>query len=320
MKELLESGVLAEIVTGVLAAIITSAITIATFRKQNKLQYITAERKAWREEIRDIAKKIKKSNERNIATVLVDLKVRINAYGLASSNNDHEKDKHIWEVIESIEKVQWEKLTFEQKQIEKEELEKNKNLLINYLSILLKQDWERAKREVNGDWLNLISYGAVFMSLICYLMGFLLWLKKGQVSFGDIVSLVILVGIYTIMVWGVFFVLPKKSFIEDFMNKAVESRKEKKIKKALGIELLTGILYIIFSFGGMFLLIVCYQLFGINFKNNLEILAFTLLYVLFASFFFGCKWHELFKKNELRNEYNEAINACKDMQKNADYK
>ncbi len=131
--------------------------------------------------------------------------------------------------------------------------------------------------------------------------------------------MVILVGIFTIMVVYVLFVLPMKSFIEDFMNKAVEYREKKEIKKAVGIELLTGILYSLFSLGGIYCLISCYQVFGIDYKKNLEILVVTLLYALFAIFFVGCKWHELFTKNELRNEYNEAINACKDAFENTDF-
>jgi len=123
----------------VIAGLVGAVITYMNNRKNHNLQYITGERKEWREEIRNISEEIVASEIINIKHPLTRLKVRINAYG-RHSNRWWGEDSHIWEVIYRLEKPD--------NQIE---FERDKSLLIEFLSLLLKQDWERSKREVAGD-------------------------------------------------------------------------------------------------------------------------------------------------------------------------
>lgn len=63
--------------------------------------YITNERKAWRSDIRRIAEEIEAATGyEDIRKPLVELKVRINAYG--KNTDDVKKDSHIWKVIERL--------------------------------------------------------------------------------------------------------------------------------------------------------------------------------------------------------------------------
>lgn len=80
--------------------------------------------------------------------VLVKLKTRINAYGYTDSKNDGNigEDSHIWEKIKQIENC------------DEKDYERLRNQLIIFLSLLLKADWERAKKEVRGDVMDALTF------------------------------------------------------------------------------------------------------------------------------------------------------------------
>ena len=120
-----------------IATIISAGISYITFRKSSSLTYVTQERKEWREAIRRIAEELEKCSYEKRKKVLVQLKTRINAYGLNSKNELN--DVHIWKQIQKIEACK------------EEEYDDLKNQLILYLSLLLKYDWERSKKEVHGE-------------------------------------------------------------------------------------------------------------------------------------------------------------------------
>lgn len=68
----------------------------------------------------------------------MQLEVNINSYGKALED-DYEKDSHIWREIEELKRID-----------KKKEFNVHKELLIYYLSLMLKEDWERSKQEVKG--------------------------------------------------------------------------------------------------------------------------------------------------------------------------
>lgn len=125
------------------ATVIGAGISYLTFRNSSKLTYITQERKEWRAEIRKIAEKLEECPYENRKQVLVKLKTRINAYGKFENRPNNEgnplKDAHIWDCIQMIETCP------------KEKYDELRELLIELLSLLLKDDWERAKQEVTGE-------------------------------------------------------------------------------------------------------------------------------------------------------------------------
>lgn len=120
-----------------IATIISAGISYITFRKSSSLTYVTQERKEWREAIRRITEELEHCPYKKRKKVLVQLKTRINAYGLNST--EVLEDEHIWRQIRKLEACK------------EKEYDDLKNQLILYLSLLLKYDWERSKKEVHGE-------------------------------------------------------------------------------------------------------------------------------------------------------------------------
>ena len=141
--------IIAVIGSSVIAAIISSLFTLLVSSKQAKLEYITKERARWREEIRTIAVEVEEckiKHRDNVGNVMAKLKVRINAYGMNENSTD-ENDRYLWKRIEIIEGLYGR--VGEKNFIDWEKLEEELDGLIDDLSMLLKDDWERSKREVS---------------------------------------------------------------------------------------------------------------------------------------------------------------------------
>lgn len=181
LKLILTSTVIATIVSGLFA--------FYQNYRSNKLSKITDERKAWRDDIRMISKNIMTyTNEHKLEKEITKLKVKINAYGNSTFYDEKESemisgkpnlfqkikrksqkrkqdvlqtkyyinDSHIWKQIHLLENNNYD--------------EKDKRKLIDYLSFLLKYDWERAKSEILIDkqmiysrWIFAISYILVLL-------------------------------------------------------------------------------------------------------------------------------------------------------------
>lgn len=112
--------------------LVTSIFNLTQGFHKDKIDNIIKERKSWREKIRAIASNLEKARSYyEIRGYLAELKVRLNAYGIGLKDNNDVKyykiDAHIWRIIENIEK-------------NKNSLNENKKLLIEYLSLLLKHD------------------------------------------------------------------------------------------------------------------------------------------------------------------------------------
>lgn len=144
----------------VISAIISGVIGIYTSSRNNKLEYITKERSEWREEIRLCAEELWDVSYQKTRKICDRLKVRINAFGKRVSNR-YSDDSHIWEVIGEIEKDKCDMHRLHQLQ----------SVLQEYLSLLLKWDWERSKREVQGEKLRCIKYIMWVISIIIYAVG-----------------------------------------------------------------------------------------------------------------------------------------------------
>ena len=136
--------------SSVLVGIITSIVTFVNNRKNNNLKYITEDRREWRKEIKKIVDDLSVFKFREKEAVLARVKVRINPYG--KDAEDILNDGHIWCIIRKIENATTKKEC-------KEDVEK----LIFCLSLLLKYDWERTKKEVQG---NLDRFGLFIVLLI----------------------------------------------------------------------------------------------------------------------------------------------------------
>ena len=111
------------------------------------------------------------------------LKVRINAFGNNGVSSYLKDDVHIWELINEIE---------EKKPCPKV-LKLQQELLIQYLSLLLKSDWERSKKEVMGDIYKLLSRICYISSACVAVLPYFFLKKIVQQELGYINAVVILI-------------------------------------------------------------------------------------------------------------------------------
>lgn len=139
--------------SALIAAIVTGIVMYITSQKNNRLQYITGERKLWRDRIRKIAVDLEGSSYKKTVNILTELEMNINAYGNYSTVEDYFLDGHIWKEIKEI----------KDKKISGNELHIRQQKIVEYLAALLKYDWERSKKEIRGDYMQCIS---IFMYII----------------------------------------------------------------------------------------------------------------------------------------------------------
>lgn len=181
--------------SAVISAVISGCVAVLNFRRQNNLQYITGERKEWREEIRKIAQGLHGASYKETLELLVRLKVRINAFGNKGIKTSYMYDAHIWKVIAEI----------EEEKCSKELLQLKQKQLIEYLALLLKFDWERSKKEVQGNIQSIIGWGLCIMSAIY--MGIMLVFENEDINVNSVVGDIVLhisviAGLY-LVVYGV---------------------------------------------------------------------------------------------------------------------
>ena len=162
--------------SAVISAVISGCVAVLNFKRQNNQQYITGERIVWREEIRTIAQELNGASYKETLDALVRLKMRINAFGNKEKDNLYMYDAHIWKVIAEI----------EEKKCSKKLLRLKQKQLIEYLALLLKFDWERSKKEVQGNIRSIIGWGLCIMSAIY--MGIILVLENEDINVNSVVG------------------------------------------------------------------------------------------------------------------------------------
>lgn len=165
--------------SSVIAAFITAIFAFIKSDKQGRLEHITSERKNWRESMRSIMEEIQGASYQETLNCMVKLKVRINAYGSNYSDN-YMDDAHIWRLIKKIEKMDCNNTN---------ELHKYQNQMIEYISLLLKYDWERSKREVKGDKLSAVSFGFFMFSIVYFI--FTISINMEEVTTEKVVGMIV---------------------------------------------------------------------------------------------------------------------------------
>lgn len=141
-----------------ISTVITIIFNTLTSKKKESIENITKERKTWRDQLRVIAKSIEESkNSNQLKIAISELKVRINAYGIA--NNLIFSDSHLWQIINDIESHII---------LSDQDFEKSKSILVNQISCLLKYDWERSKAEIIGNKQTKIVIISLILSFSFY--------------------------------------------------------------------------------------------------------------------------------------------------------
>lgn len=150
----------------VVAAAVTAIIGIFGILYQLKSKNVTEQRKLWRDQIRDIIVALEgKEPDNSEGKTIAKLMSRINSYGYALRNENKfdtdaiMKDAHIWKLIDVSEK----------KVIDKD-------MLMLYLCLLLKQDWERCKIENENSTLYFFL-GLSFSIAVCLFFLVTKWLS-----------------------------------------------------------------------------------------------------------------------------------------------
>ncbi len=213
----------------VVAALILSAFSWFQSNKKNSLERITDERKNWRIDMRDYAEQFRNEDDFNhCLKILANIKLRINAFGIVDYSN-YSCDGHIWEFIDNFESSQGKT---------REEQLKIKNRVIESISCLLKFDWERTKREIQGNGYKIVSIvtGIVTASItivVAFVSDF------SPLKFG----IQILLCLIVILLLSVTFLHNISIFDEQI---EIDPRKTKKIQVFLRVKLSAILMNIIF--------------------------------------------------------------------------
>ncbi|EGO6511214.1 hypothetical protein G7640_001587, partial [Enterococcus faecalis] len=269
----------------VIATIITTGFNFYKAKKEFRLKRITEERANWRREIKDIADILSQTEDSQKIRLAMDrLKVRINVFGYLNSKKVEESydeysfynDSYIWDSIKDFEKTGY----FGEEQ---------KNILLVKLSLLLKYDWEKSKKEVLGEKIifKLIPWFIVYYSAIIFV---LIYGLKFDIEkfFSNTENLLKQEGssLYTlIFLFAPFFIL-MLSEVEILDSSQSKSKIIKYIKKIFNACSIIGVVVLVMLFPGMYLLSLIY-LYGIKVSFDLFMLLLLSYIPTIAIFIWG---------------------------------
>ena len=269
----------------VIATIITTGFNFYKAKKEFRLKRITEERANWRREIKDIADILSQTEDSQKIRLAMDrLKVRINVFGYLNSKKVEESydeysfynDSYIWDTIKDFEKTGY----FGEEQ---------KNILLVKLSLLLKYDWEKSKKEVLGEKIifKLIPWFIVYYSAIIFV---LIYGLKFDIEkfFSNTENLLKQEGssLYTlIFLFAPFFIL-MLSEVEILDSSQSKSKIIKYIKKIFNACSIIGVVVLVMLFPGMYLLSLIY-LYGIKVSFDLFMLLLLSYIPTIAIFIWG---------------------------------
>ena len=269
----------------VIATIITTGFNFYKAKKEFRLKRITEERANWRREIKDIADILSQTEDSQKIRLAMDrLKVRINVFGYLNSKKVEESydeysfynDSYIWDSIKDFEKTGY----FGEEQ---------KNILLVKLSLLLKYDWEKSKKEVLGEKIifKLIPWFIVYYSAIIFV---LIYGLKFDIEkfFSNTENLLKQEGssLYTlIFLFAPFFIL-MLSEVEILDSSQSKSKIIKYIKKIFNACSIIGLVVLVMLFPGMYLLSLIY-LYGIKVSFDLFMLLLLSYIPTIAIFIWG---------------------------------
>lgn len=211
---------MSELIIAVLSSSVMGAIVAALFNnRRNKydkaIENITSQRTGWREKIKGIAEQIQNEeysvwNRKSLDSLLCQLEMNINSYGYLNRHIT-DKDGHIWSEIEALRLAD-----------NVNEYNKRKRILLLELDFLLKEDWERSKKEVKGKLFNTRNVLIVLFFIVLH--GIFYFGVCGQENIPLLIFEGLMIGVYS-------FLIPSELIARDF-NK-VRYRREKNVKQLL---------------------------------------------------------------------------------------
>lgn len=120
--------------SGVLAGLVAGLVTLRMSERKIAIENITQQRQIWREKIRCLANHLKKSYKSGEKDTLHDHYIELQLLLNPEDDNDQSILDTVWEMIEA------------------KGSDDRHIVLSEKLSLLLKHDWERAKREAKPVW------------------------------------------------------------------------------------------------------------------------------------------------------------------------
>ena len=284
--------------SAVISTAISAIVAYATSKKQNDLQYITSERKEWREGIRKLVERLNGAGYKKTLQILAELKVRINAFGNGETER-YDKDSHIWELMNEI----------EEKELPKESLVLKQKQLIEYLSLLLKSDWERCKREVKGDVLRLVSVFFMGGAFLYYALNAFDYAQNKE-KVWEWTACMIMIFLFIVLLNG-----GTAYFEKDILNGMIHSKmKSIKTKKILSCYAIWAILALvnIWLFAGIAMSPLDGFVHGVKEKNCAGVSVFIYVFGLVAFM-----WSEMSRMGEYFS-YTTSIDRVMDKYKKAE--
>lgn len=274
--------------SAVIVAIINNIVIIINHNKDSRLAYITAERGKWRKDIRDIADQLLSDKTCDILAATTKLKMRINSYSQKSENNypdekdlDILEDQHIWKLIDCIESTI---------SVKKEEhvgtdtdLKKIILSLIDCLSLLLKFDWERSKREVTSRRFSVLS-------MICYVLsigGYIaVYTYEGIQTSHNSMKLILNSGTLTFWLFAILTMINFLYWLNGYKFWRVRNWYRKN-SQLLAYLISSTVFYIL-----LYLVFISYS----HFKEIMNIIGFLYTVAFLSSVFFNLADCEMYKK------------------------
>ena len=269
----------------VIATIITTGFNFYKAKKEFRLKRITEERANWRREIKDIADILSQTEDSQKIRLAMDrLKVRINVFGYLNSKKVEESydeysfynDSYIWDSIKDFEKTGY----FGEEQ---------KNILLVKLSLLLKYDWEKSKKEVLGEKIifKLIPWFIVYYSAIIFVLiyGLKFDIEKFFSNTENLLKQEASTLYTLIFLFAPFFIL-MLSEVEILDSSQSKSKIIKYIKKIFNACSIIGVVVLVMLFPGMYLLSLIY-LYGIKVSFDLFMLLLLSYIPTIAIFIWG---------------------------------
>lgn len=285
----------------VVAAVISILANVYNARRAESLKYVTEERQKWREEIRKIAEDIVDCPRDEIKKHLTRLKVRINSNGKIDKKS-YIEDGHIWQLIENLENSSF----------DISEYEKQKEYLIDTLSLLLKFDWERQKREVLGSHIKKMHI--IFFTCVLLVTIYIYGIPKEFSS--NSISPLYMFSIFCITIPNIIFA------VEDTLGELIKKKMAIVFACVVTIIYLLAIIYVFFIYGNIIGILK-----ADNIDEIVKLLAGFMIAISMLDFILSCVYifspiHRIYRYNKgvlkvsgiESNSSSGENNACQEEQ------
>ena len=133
-----------------ISTIVSAIIAFVQNNKKNNLDFVTKERSEWRKKLKEILSEL--SDDTKKESAIIKLKSEINPYGknmeFKHTKPYYMKEGHIWDLLDSGEKIDFDRLAF-------------------YIELLLKFDWERSKFQPTKMISRVLNLLLFFSAIYC---------------------------------------------------------------------------------------------------------------------------------------------------------